>query len=327
MNLEKINYNNLFSFHVIASQGSISGASAVLGVAPSTLSEQLSQLEKAFRIQLFDRKNARLILNESGRIVFQHTRVMFKTSERLMHSLRAGQATSKINLDVGISSSVSRGFALELLLPLFEDNSVHVRIRNADYDFLIDDLFTQEIDLLLSDREPTEVLKKDLVSEAIVRSSLLLVAREKYAKLYLSKEQPLPFLNYSPHSNYRMEVDRFFDSRGIFLGPIGELDDTLLMKAAVSQGICCAVLPAPIVRKELESGEFVVLDTLPDIESQVFMSYHQNKPLEHVARAIERLRGSMAISKSSPHSLNGKNMPPGKPSEHTQEGVDHEHRP
>ena len=298
MILQKVNYNNLYSFHVIASEGSVAGAANRLGVAPSTLSEQLGQLEKAFRVQLFERRNARLVLNEAGRIVYRHTRVMFKTSERLLHTLSVGDISHKITLDLGISSSVSRSFAIEYFVPLFEDENVHVRVKHADYDYLINDLLGQEIDILLSDRQPAEVQENELISEIIQRSPLLLVATEKYEEQYESREEPLPFLNYSPHSNYRMEVDHFFQERTIPLNPLGELDDSLLMKAAVAKGLCCAILPEPTVRRELQSGEFKILDRLPNIESQIFMSYHKQKPMEHVLRAIERLRGTMQYSEA-----------------------------
>lgn len=78
-----INWNLVHYFYVVASCGSIKGASKTLSLSASTLSEHISQLEKQLKVKLFHRKRHGLDLTSEGVILFHHASRMFDVAQQL----------------------------------------------------------------------------------------------------------------------------------------------------------------------------------------------------------------------------------------------------
>ncbi len=294
--MKKINYNNLYYFHVIATAGSLAAASSTLGLSSSTLSEHLKHVEDEFGQQLFKRNNSRLKLNDAGRKMYRYTKLMFRASQRLEHAFLQRDLKEQVTLDVGVASTVSRTFAAEYFVPLFEDSNTFIRLSQGDYEYLISDLLSFQLDILLSDQKPDFPSDSGLTSEVVKRFPLYIVAAtadEKLIESYKENKADIKFLSYSVHSNYRWEVDQHFKSLGIEPLTIGEVDDVLVMKAAVAQGVCIAALPRQVVREEIEKKTFTLLDELELRESSIYVTYHKKNPLDHVMGAVTKLRGAM----------------------------------
>src|SRR5262245_9466506 len=67
---------HLRTFVTVAEAGTVSKASADLGVAQPALSRQIKDLEDEFRIKLFDRIRRRLVLTSEGEQLLGHCRVV-----------------------------------------------------------------------------------------------------------------------------------------------------------------------------------------------------------------------------------------------------------
>src|SRR4029079_4491877 len=78
-----LNYNHLHYFHVAATEGTVAGTAARLGVTQPTVSEQIRALERSLGVTLFERTASGLRLTEIGKLAFDHTAVMFRAGERL----------------------------------------------------------------------------------------------------------------------------------------------------------------------------------------------------------------------------------------------------
>src|SRR5688572_13031967 len=127
--MRDINYNHLYYFHVVATEGSLVEASRKLGVAPSTISQQIRLLEASLGVQLFDRNGSGMRLTPAGKRALEQTQIMFTASERLEQAVRPSMVPDRIKLEVGVCASISRTFATRLFLPLFESQEVIVRLR------------------------------------------------------------------------------------------------------------------------------------------------------------------------------------------------------
>ena len=64
--------SNVQLFVRVVDEGSFSAAARVLGVTPSAVSRQVSQLERELGARLFQRTTRRQSLTEAGEIYFQH---------------------------------------------------------------------------------------------------------------------------------------------------------------------------------------------------------------------------------------------------------------
>src|SRR5688572_14756117 len=111
-----INLNHLLYFHVVASRGSIAAAARALRMAPSTIGEQLRELEATLGEALFTRAGRELKINDAGRLVLEQTTVILGAVERITAQFQPESARS-ISLRVGYSSSLSRTQVASDLLP------------------------------------------------------------------------------------------------------------------------------------------------------------------------------------------------------------------
>ena len=83
-----LNYNHLYYFYRVATDGSITRASERLHLTPQTISGQISTLEDQLGIDLFQRKGKKLYLTEMGRQVYSYTEEIFQLGEELSHFLK-----------------------------------------------------------------------------------------------------------------------------------------------------------------------------------------------------------------------------------------------
>ena len=65
--MERLNYNHLHYFWVVAREGGIAKAGEVLGLTQPTISAQLRALERALGEKLFQKSGRGLALTEMGR--------------------------------------------------------------------------------------------------------------------------------------------------------------------------------------------------------------------------------------------------------------------
>jgi DNA-binding transcriptional LysR family regulator len=102
-------------FQLVARLGSIRQAALVLGIAPSSISRVIKQLEDEIGTPLFERVRQRLKLTSAGELMLYHARVstaeLNRASEKIneLHGLRRGRVS------VSIIESVARGLMPNIL--------------------------------------------------------------------------------------------------------------------------------------------------------------------------------------------------------------------
>ena len=291
--MQNFNFNHLYYFHVVAGEGSLARAARVLEVTQPTISEQIKQLEGFLGAKLFDRRpGGGLRLNEAGRRVYEHTSLMFRTSNRLLAAFAPGKVEDVQVLDIGVASSVSRIFAAELFLPLFEMGDVRPRIRIGENDALLHELISLEVDLVLSDATPPEPKSKGLEVRVVHEPVLIIVASEAVAARIGNIPAGLneaPFIGYTIGSRHRWEIDQYFYQHGVRPELRGEVDDVSLMLAAARQGVGFAILPESMATDALQAGTLRRLGQVESIESRVLGLFHHPSTPPRVHEAIDLL--------------------------------------
>ena len=117
-------------FQLVARLGSIRQAALVLGVAPSSISRVIKQLEEELGTPLFERVRQRLKLTSAGELMLYHARVstaeLNRASEKIneLHGLRRGRVS------VSIIESVARGLMPKILSKFWKDHpEINVDIK------------------------------------------------------------------------------------------------------------------------------------------------------------------------------------------------------
>ena len=103
MPIDFLNFQHLYYFWIVAREGGISHASEVLDISPSTISAQISQLEKALQVKLFRRVGRNIRLTDVGQIAFRYAGQIFGLGRELTHALKGWDTEGPFSLQVGIT--------------------------------------------------------------------------------------------------------------------------------------------------------------------------------------------------------------------------------
>lgn len=79
--MKAMDWNHIRAFHATAAAGSLSAAARQLGLTQPTLSRQVLALEADLGVTLFERRGRKLVLNQTGMDLLDHTRIMGEAAE------------------------------------------------------------------------------------------------------------------------------------------------------------------------------------------------------------------------------------------------------
>lgn len=288
-----MNYNHLHYFHAVATSGSLVAAARDLGVAPSTVSEQLKSLEEALGHTLFERTPRGMRPTQSGYEVLHHTGVIFRATDRMMRRLGRRPARSTITVDVGVSTSVADVLAAEYYHSLFFDEQVIPRIRVAEGQDLLAQLISREIDVILTDRRPEVSAKKGMEVMVLGSPRMTFVGAPSLARRMNNFPGGLdgqPFLHYTPTSRMRLELDHYFAQNGITPKVVGEVDAAGIQLAAVERGLGFCAVPQACVADAVRAGSVQVVGRANLEDVRLYLCHMEGGPNPAVVRAIEVLR-------------------------------------
>lgn len=281
----QLNYNHLFYFHVAATEGSLARAADKLGVTQPTVSEQIRQLERKLGVVLFERSTTGLRLTDVGRQAYEHTTPMFRAGERLIEILQARPSTGALSLRIGISTTVARVVAPELLTPVFGLPGYAPAVRTADLADLLRDVREHAVDIVLCESEPHGLDGRGLRFVEIHRPRLAAVAAPSTE--IRDGWVDAPMVHHSAGSPFRAEIDSFLLAHDLRPTIAGETDDPGLMVEAAVAGSAIAFVPRTRARRQLDDGRLRALAVLDTNGVAVHALCHDS----HAAiQAVERIQ-------------------------------------
>lgn len=293
--MNSFNYNHLFNFYTVSKSGSIKSAAITLGVTPSTLSEQMKNLEEQIGEELFTRVGRSLSLNSRGRYIFEKIDAFFSESQGFLVPSSPNANRSALAVEIGITTTISKVFAYEIFRTLFKDQDTHVRITESTADTLLMDFKSQNIDIFITHEKLSSSLVKRLNAVTIREPELLVVAGTQYKDRFPkfpSGVSGQPFFLFSVRTPLRWEIEKFFKAKNIVPDIRAEVDDPEILKAAVMDNLGLAILPDHSVRKELSEGKLVSLGTLPKGEIRIYAYYLSNDVNKNVEKVLMKLKGN-----------------------------------
>jgi len=295
--LSGINFNHLYYFYIIAKEGSLIEAAKKLNVSQPTLSQQLKQFEEKLGHSLFSRNGRSLKINSHGRYIFEHSQELFTIAEKMMSGLSYKQ---NMNTDkycsIGLTPTISRSYAVKLLEPLFINSEVCIKSTENNLEELIESLYSQDIDFILTEMPKAHLIGKGIISVEIKKPLQYLVCGNNFSKRDSKLNFPedfndLPYFKYSTESQIQKEVDKVFYTNNVIPNVVGESDDLRIMIEATKLSNCFSIVPDVSVKCELESG---TLKKLASFESSsvsicaIFLSEIDNKKTISLIDSIKK---------------------------------------
>ena len=150
--MEWLNYHHLLYFWTVVREGGVSRAAEKLRLAQPTVSAQVKLLEDTLGQPLFDRQGRRLVLTDTGRVVYRYADEIFALGRELVETLQGRPTGRPVRVVVGVDDVLPKEIARRLIEPaLALDTPVQLVCREAGLDRLLAQLAVHEVDVVLSD--------------------------------------------------------------------------------------------------------------------------------------------------------------------------------
>ncbi len=154
--LKDINWNHLYAFHEVAKVQSLKKGAKGIGLASSTLSEQLKKFEENLEVRLFIRSSKGLSLTQEGIKLFERSKVIFEEGNKLLEQFSdeiVGGYPVNIGIEETVSSDLSTEFASQYW-DLYTKYGTVNTVREVGHEALVESLVRGNIDWGISTRPP-----------------------------------------------------------------------------------------------------------------------------------------------------------------------------
>ncbi len=271
--MHSLNFHHLRMFWVISEAGGLTAAARKINVSPSTLSIQLKELEQRVGSPLFVRENKKLTLTETGRLVRDHCEVIFRTANELTRALGRSSSHRPLSIRVGSTATLSRNFQIEFLRPLLERMDIEIELRSASLNDLLAGLRDHTIDIVLSNLPAPHAAETGWHSTLVHQQAVSLVGNPQSGRGKLKFPdcmKSMPVMLPSSQSNIRVTFDQLMAQYEIEPNIVAESDDMSMLRLLAGSRPGLTLVPAVVVRHELETGALVERCRIPEIQERFY---------------------------------------------------------
>ena len=268
----QLNFHHLRYFHAIAREGSLTRAARRLHLSQSALSVQLRKLEDAVGHPLFDREHKSLVLTEAGRVALDHAESIFRLGDELMDALQQRQGDRRRLLRVGAVATLSRNFQMRLLSGMAARDDVELVLRSGSLRDLLGQLQAHAIDLVLTNQPVKRDADSNWFSHLLAEQPVSLVAKRDRRRRFRFPEDlnGAPVLLPSLESSIRHAFDLVMERHSIRPVIAAEVDDMAMLRLLARETGSLALVPAVVVRDELNQGLLEEKHRFPEIREAFY---------------------------------------------------------
>jgi DNA-binding transcriptional LysR family regulator len=292
MNLQRLSQLELrqiyYFFVVVESGNSFSRAADRLHIAQPPVSQRISSLEKALKVELFDRNRRPMHLTAAGQVFYDQAKAALTDLERAVIQAKAANAGDIGHLSIGISSAITNSI-LPDILRLWRERypQVQLELRELTLQQQLKALADRQLDVGFehlpltdrADRQDTNLNSRTVFREALVVAlpthhplaalpSLTLEALTQ-APILLPSIVAFPF--------YQAVLDQF-EQLGLEPQVVQNTQATWLLTllSMVAGGMGLAILPASNVETITRQGVvYRPLQNLP-LTRKISVIWHQD---------------------------------------------------
>ncbi len=269
--MDRMNFNHLFYFYIVAKEGSIKASAEKLHVSQPTISDQIKLLEEYLECELFERRNRSLSLTKEGKLALEFSQKIFDLSTELTYRLRNKVKLPKKSLDIGITHFMSHYFLYDKILPLFSQDEISIKVKENERHLLLAELEEGNLDLIFTDNK--DGMSSSMSSYRVGVNRTFAVAHKSFKKICKKFPQDLseiPFFNYTEESFLKYEIDLFFKKNSIVTKIIGESDDIDLFEVVTEKGLAFTIVPEVAKNRLCQNKDIVVLGELEELQTSVW---------------------------------------------------------
>lgn len=270
--MSQLNLHHLRLFRAVASDGTLTGAARTLNLSQSALSTQIKALGESLGQELFERRGRGLVLTEAGRIALDHADAIFRTADDLTATLReTGRARRALR--VGALATLSRNFQMQFLRPLIARTDVEVVLRSGSLEELLRGLEALALDVILTNVAPARDATTHWLVHRLDDQPVSLIGTPARVGTSASLRDLLatqPLIVPTRETALRAAFDALVARMQVTPVHAAEVDDMAMIRLLARADAGLAVIPAIVVRDELQSGALVEASRLDGIGETFF---------------------------------------------------------
>ncbi|MBY0523603.1 MAG: LysR family transcriptional regulator [Gemmataceae bacterium] len=280
---------------------SFSQAAAANGLSQSAVSQIVLQLERRLGVQFVDRSTRPLQLTPLGQAYYEGCRVLIEQYRELEATVR--QAQTQIDAVVQVAAIYSVGLGdmgqyVEQFVATQPQAKVHIEYLHPDrvYERVLDG--TVDFGLVSYPRKMRELLVLPWRDEEMV-----LACAPNHPLAALKRVRPadlagVKYIGFDRDLVIRRQVDRFLREQGVTVETTMEFDNIENIKKAIEISAGVALLPEPILRREVQAGTLAArpLAGARMVRPLGIIMHRHHKLTTTVLRFIDLLRHSDGAS-------------------------------
>lgn len=289
MNLDQLNFHHLFYFWRVAKLGHLTRAAGELHTSQSALSAQIRQLEQRLGEDLFAREGRRLVLTDTGQLVFSYAENIFGLGQEMLGRLQ-GQSEGITRLRVGSVATLSRNYQENWIRPLLADPLVMLTLESGLLEGLLTRLVQHQLDVVLANETVPSNPERPLHCRFLGSQPVSLVGPGQVWKAQsLRMPEDLQGVDLAvpgPRHAVRAQFDALCAGAGITPRLRAEVDDMAMLRLIARDSGWLTVLPEVVVQDELRVGSLVSVGQSPQLKERF---YAITTPHRHRTDVVERL--------------------------------------
>lgn len=237
---------------------SITKTAQSLYLSQPAVSKAIKELEQEIGLQLFDRINGKILLNEEGRIFRIKAQQLLKDFDSLTHFSSAYEDVTPIRIGVSLTIGLKTlPVAIETFKEKYPETPLKIYAENIEQ--IQERLLNGDIDVAFTEGfESNQLFDLEFLSTypiiCVCGTNSTWAQKKKYKKEELIQ---FPFLLREKGSSLRDVFDRSTKKENIEIIPLLESVNTEVLITNAIHHMGVTILPIPLAKKEVENKTLV----------------------------------------------------------------------
>lgn len=279
----------LQTFRTIINEGGFSKAAEKLNYTQSTITFQISQLERELSVTLFEKIGRRMVLTKAGEQLIPYVDEVLQSVDKLRF-FKTDLASCQGSLNIGVGETLLC-YRLPAVLKAFHQKAPKARLflQSMNCYDIRNELLSGALDLGVF-YEDVGGFGSNLAVHTLGSYPMSLVASPRIKKLYPDfitpdRQLPVPFIINEKNCIFRQIFEEYLQKKSIILDHTIELWSIPTIKNLVKNDVGISFLPTFAVQEDLDAG---TLETIPtDISDKTITAVcgcHKNKWMSPLMR-------------------------------------------
>ena len=246
------------TFVKVAEVGSFTEAARQMNSAKSAVTKRINQLEDHLELQLFQRSTRKLAITEGGTVFYQRCIHILSDLDQAKSDVSTLEWSLGGTFRISCISSFTQAYLADDLCE-FRQQHPELQIDFSSHDRYCDPV-QEGFDLSIQVAAPHSEILEEIQIAPLKR---LIVASPAYLEKYGMPQKPEDLKDHLLAHNRHIQPEYFMDfesDKGVNSVPFKAtmLTNTiLLLRSAVMNGACLAMMPVFFIENEITSGQFV----------------------------------------------------------------------